>query len=100
MEYGLIPVPVSDEMPGTNPPAASGDVAVATPAQQGFDLWRDGDRLGRFYLPIYFASPKPTPWRIMATPFAALGDTVVIVAVSAAVVAVVAALLYANSERN
>lgn len=97
---GLMPVPLLDEMPATNLPPVAGYVALPSPAQQGFDLWRDGDPLGRFYLPIYFASPKPTPWRILATPFTALGDTVVAVAVSAAVVAAVVGLLYLESQNN
>jgi hypothetical protein len=97
---GLIPVPLLEEPPATNAPTVAGYLAVATPAQQGFDLWRDGAPLGRYYLAIYFATPRPTVWRVVATPFAALGDVVVVVVVSAAVVAVVVGLLYLDSQTH
>ena len=91
---GLIPIPLLDEAEATNAPAMKGYVAVPTPWQQGFDLWRDGDSLGRFYLPTYFATPPPTFWRIVATPFAALGDSVAVITVTAIVLGAVAGLLY------
>src|SRR5258708_16335760 len=90
----LIAIPLLDEPPGTNAPAMSGYVAVATPAQQGFDLWLDGVPLGRYDLPVYFAKPRATVWRVAATPFAALGDTTIIIVVCATVVGVIVGGLY------
>ncbi len=97
---GLIPIPLLDEAQASNAPAVKGYVAVPTPWQQGFDLWRDGDALGRFYLPTYFARPPRTFGRVIATPFAALGDTVAVIVVSAAVVGLVVALLYVESRSD
>jgi len=97
---GLMPIPLLAEAQGTNAPPFGGYVAVATPAEQGFDLWRDGVPLGRFYLPIYFTAPRATVWRVMTTPFAALGDMVVVVVVCAAVVAVVVGVIYLESETH
>jgi hypothetical protein len=94
----LTPVPLLLEATATNAPAAAGYVAVATPAQQGFDLWLEGVWLGRYDLPIYYAKPRASIWRVAATPFAALGDATVVVVVCAAVVAVVVGVLYAESE--
>jgi hypothetical protein len=97
---GLVPVPLLDEAPGTNALPRAGYVAVPTAAQQGFDLYLDGCPLGRFYLPIYLAEPKATPWRVVATPFAALGDTAIVVVVCAAVVAVVVGVIYLESQNH
>ena len=95
---GLIPIPLLDEAPATNTPAVAGYVAVATPAQQGFDLWGNGTLLNRYYLPIYFTKPPATVWRIAATPFAAAGDVTVVVVVSAAVVAAVVGVIYLQTR--
>jgi hypothetical protein len=97
---GLTPIPLLNEATATNAPALAGYVAVATPAQQGFDLWLDGAPLGRYYLPIYFAKPRATVWRVAVTPFAALGDTTVVIVVCAAVVAVVVGVIYLESEAH
>jgi hypothetical protein len=97
---GLIPIPLLDEAPGTNAPAMSGFVAVATPAQQGFDLWLNGAPLGRFDLPVYFAKPRATVWRVAATPFAALGDTTIIIVVCATVVVVIVGILYVAADNH
>ena len=99
-DYGeLKPIPLLDSQ-STNAPAAAGYTAVATPAQQGFDLWLDGALVGRYYLPIYSAKPRPTLWRVAATPFAALEDTTVIIVVCAAVVVVVVGVVYLESESH
>jgi hypothetical protein len=93
----LMPIPIYDAAPDTNA-LSSGFVAVATPWQQGFDLWQDGKPQGRFYLPIYFESPRVSVWRVVATPFAVLGDTVVAVVVAAAAVGVVVGLAYLQTS--
>jgi hypothetical protein len=90
---GLIPIPILSEMP-TYHATSSNLVAVSASAEQGFDLWRSGESLGRFNLPVYLVSPRRTFWRLVATPFAALGDTTVILAGCAAVAAVVGGILY------
>jgi hypothetical protein len=94
----LVPVPLLTETPSTNAPPVAGYIAVPTPAEQGFDLYLDGCLVGRYYLPIYTASPKATPWRVAATPFAALGDTTIVVVVCAAVVGAAAGIIYAESQ--
>ena len=96
----LVSVPLLTEAPATNALPVAGYVALPTPAEQGFDLYLDGCLVGRYYLPIYCASPKATPWRVAATPFAALGDTTVVVAVCVAVAAVAAGAIYAGSQAH
>jgi hypothetical protein len=93
----LVPIPILEQVPATNAPPIAGYVAVPTAAQQGFDLYLDGCLLGRYYLPIYQAQPEPNAWRVAATPFAALGDTAVVVVVCVAVVAVVVGVIYLES---
>ncbi len=95
---GLVAIPLLEEPPDTHPPTPAGFVAVATPAQQGFDLWLRGVWLGRFDLPIYYAKPRATPWRVVATPFAALGDATLVVVVCAAVIAVVVGVLVLDAK--
>lgn len=91
---GLIPIALLDEEQASNAAAMKGYVAVATPWQQGFDLWQDGTAVGRFYLPVYFAPPPTTVWRVVATPFAALGDTAVALTAAALVLALIGGLAY------
>ena len=100
-EYArLAPIPLLGENTGTNASALAGFAAVATPAEQGFDLWQDGKYLGRYYLPIYAARARPTFLRVAATPFAALNDTVVVIVLGAAVIAIVVGVLYLDSKSS
>jgi hypothetical protein len=95
---GLTPVPVLDAPPATNAPVVAGYLAVATPSQQGFELRRDGEVVEQYYLAAYLAKPESTFWRVVATPFAALGDALVIVAAAAVVVGFIAGIAYLESE--
>jgi hypothetical protein len=95
---GLPPIPVFEEMPGTNTLRQEPFAAVATPAEQGFDLWLQGECIGRFYLPVYVNPPRRTVWRILSTPFAALGDATAVILITAAAVALVAGLIYLASQ--
>ena len=89
-----------DEMTISNALLRSGFVALPSVAQQGFDLWRDGESVGHFRLPVYLVSPKCTFWRIAATPFAALSDTTIIIAGCAAVAAIVGGVIYLELKCN
>lgn len=93
---GLSPLPVFEKKPASLPP--HGYLAVATHMEQGFDLWWDGQFLGRFYLPVYTETPKATGWRIVATPFAAMGDATVIILVVAVTVGLTVGILWAENK--
>jgi hypothetical protein len=100
LRAGLTPIPVLEEPPATNVPPVRGYLAVTTPAEQGFDLYWDGGFLGRYYLPTYLESPRPTVWRVVATPFAALGDVSVVVLILAATAGATVGIMYLESKAH
>lgn len=77
--HQLNPIPLV-EAAETNAAPATGYAAFANADSRSFPLWRDGQDLGVFGLPVYEAAPPATVWRV--------GVTVVVVV---AVVAVVGA---------
>lgn len=95
---GLLPVPVYDVTRGTNSLPQRGYAAVETPGKPGFDLWHDGQLLGRFLLPAYEGDAPVTPETVAKTPLTLLADGVVIVVVTAVVAAVVVGYLYSESK--
>jgi hypothetical protein len=95
---GLLPVPVFDVTRGTNSLPPRGYAAVETPGKPGFDLWRDGQPLGRFQLPAYEGDAPVTTETVAKTPLTLLADGVVIVVVTAVVVVLVVGYLHAESN--
>jgi hypothetical protein len=95
---GLIPVPVFDVMRGTNSLPTTGYAALETPNKPGFELWKDGNSLGRFTLPSYEGDAPLTTETVVKTPVTLFADGVVIILVVAVVAAVV--IGYAALESN
>ncbi len=68
----------------TNPPPELPAYAVLSNQGRGFTLYRPTDSKATFDLPVY-AETSGTPTRIMLTPFAVAGDTVMVGVVAAVV---------------
>jgi hypothetical protein len=84
----LNPIPLMDSAE-TNAVPSKGYAALVNPNSLSFQLWWDGEDLGVFELPVYWAAPPATFWRV--------GVTVVIVA---AVIVVVGICLAAQGPRT
>lgn len=84
----LSPIPLIDSAE-TNAVPCKGYAAFVNANSLSFQLWRDGRDLGVFELPVYWAAPPATFWRV--------GVTVVIVAV---VIVVVGICLGAQGPRT
>jgi hypothetical protein len=95
---GLIQIPVIPVTQGTNSLPSTGYAAMATANKPGFELWRDGQALGRFYLPSYEGDAPITTETVAKTPLTLLADGVVITVVVVVVVAILAA--YGAAEAN
>jgi len=95
---GLSLVPMLSEAQGINGVPATGYAAMETRKPAGFDLWKDGDFVGRYQLPSYEADAPTTPGRVATTPVALLVDGVIITVVAALIVGVVYLSLSANSD--
>jgi hypothetical protein len=95
---GLIEIPLLDATQGTNFVPSLGYAAMETYSKPGFELWRDGQSLGRFALPIYEADAPVTAETVAKTPVVLLVDGGIIVLSVAAVVAIL--YLVANNNSN
>lgn len=93
---GLIPIPMLGITQGTNTIPTIGYAAMETYNKPGFELWKDGELLGRFRLPAYHGNAPLTTETIAKTPIALLIDAGIIVLGAAAVVAIL--YLAANSD--
>lgn len=85
---GLIEVPMLDATQGTNFVPSIGYAAMQTLNKPGFELWKDGQSLGRFQLPTYEGDAPVTAETVAKTPVTLLADGVIIVLGVAAVVAI------------
>lgn len=95
---GLIEVPMLDATQGTNFVPSIGYAAMATLNKPGFELWRDGQSLGRFQLPIYEGDAPVTAANVAKTPATLLADGVIIVVAAAAILAVLYLAAANNSD--
>lgn len=95
---GLVQIPVLTVTQGTNSLPATGYAAMETANKPGFELWKDGNSLGRFSLPSYEGDAPITTETVVKTPLTLLADGVVITVVVVLVVAVLAG--YAAAENN
>lgn len=83
---GLIEIPMLDATQGTNFVPDIGYAAMETYHKPGFELWRDGQSLGRFALPTYEGDAPVTPETVAKTPVTLLVDGAIIVITAAAIV--------------
>ena len=82
---GMIPIPVLPTQGAlTNQPSERHAYAVVTKEGRGFTLYRPRESESTFDLPVY-TETSGTPTRIVLTPFAVAGDTVMVGAVAAVV---------------
>ena len=82
---GMKPIPVLPTQGAlTNQPPGLPAYAVVTKEGRGFTLYRPMESESTFDLPVY-TETSGTPTRIVLTPFAVAGDTVMVGAVAAAV---------------
>ena len=93
---GVQPIPMLTATQGVSDVPATGFAAMETLNQPGFELWQNGDSLGRFKLPTYEGTAPPTPTNVAATPLTVLVDAALIVVAAAAVVTV----LYLSISNN
>lgn len=93
---GLIGVPLLGVTQGYNAIPATGYAARETLDKPGFDLWKDGQLLGRFALPAYEGDAPVTADTVAKTPVMLLLDGAIIV-VGAAAVAALVYLIVANN---
>jgi len=93
---GLIEVPMLDATQGTNFVPSIGYAAMTTLNKPGFELWKDGQSLGRYQLPIYEGDAPVTAVTMAKTPVTLLVDGVIIVMAAAAIVAI----LYLAASNN
>ena len=93
---GLVPIPMLGATQGTNALPARGYAAMETPSKPGFELWKDGQSLGRFTLPTYEGDAPVTAETLAKTPVTLVMDGAIIVLGAAAIVAV----LYLVAENN
>lgn len=78
---GLLPVPVYPVTRGANTLPPRGYAALELTGKPGFELWRDGQNLGRFQLPAYEGDAPVTTETVVKTPLTLLADGVIIVVV-------------------
>lgn len=90
---GLIPIPLLAPAQGTNAIPAQGYAALETFNRPGFELWKDGQPLGRFELPQYESDAPITVETVAKTPATVVADTMIVVGVVAGVIV----LLYLSS---
>lgn len=95
---GLASVPVLDVTRGTNSIPTTGYIAVETPKQPGFDLWLNGNSVGRFVLPNYVGDAPLNADTVAKTPLTLLADGTVVIVVVGVVALCVAG--YLASEAN
>jgi hypothetical protein len=95
---GMTNIPVLAVTRGTNAIPQSGYVAIETPNKVGFDLWRDGQSVGRYPLPSYLGDAPVTVETVAKTPLALAVDGATIVIVVAVVVGILAVYSYAESN--
>jgi len=95
---GLASVPVLDVTRGTNSISTNGYVAVETPKQPGFDLWLNGNSVGRFVLPNYVGDAPLNADTVAKTSLTLLADSAVVIAVVGVIALCVAG--YLASEAN
>jgi hypothetical protein len=82
---GMKPIAVlPTQVPVTNLPPGLAAYAVVTKEERGFTLYRPPQPAAIFDLPVY-AETSGTPTRIVLTPFAVVGDTVMVGVVAAVV---------------
>ena len=85
---GLLEIPILDATQGTNFVPSIGYAAMETYHKPGFELWKDGQSLGRFQLPTYEGDAPVTAENVAKTPLTLLVDGTIIVLGVAAVVAI------------
>jgi hypothetical protein len=95
---GLIEVPLLTATQGSNSVPATGYAAMETYSKPGFELWKDGQSLGRFRLPTYEADAPVTAETVAKTPVMLLMDGAVIVVGAAVVVAILYLVVANNSD--
>lgn len=95
---GLLEIPLLDATQGTNFVPAIGYAAMETVTKPGFELWKDGQSLGRFQLPVYEGDAPVTAETVAKTPVTLLVDGVIIVLGAAAVVAILYLATANNSD--
>lgn len=95
---GLTSVAVLDVTRGTNSIPTNGYVAVETPKQPGFDLWLNGNSVGRFALPNYVGDAPLNADTVAKTPLTLLADGAVVIVVVGVIALCVAG--YLASEAN
>ena len=95
---GLAPVPVLDVTRGTNSISTKGYVAVETPKQPGFDLWLNGNSVGRYVLPNYVGDAPLNADTVAKTPLTLLADGAVVIVVVGVVALVVAGYLVSEAK--
>jgi hypothetical protein len=95
---GLIYIPLIGVTQGTNTIPPVGYAAAETVSKPGFDLWKDGQLLGRFQLPSYEGDAPVTTETVIKTPAMLILDGAIIVLGAAAIVGLCYLLLTENSE--
>ncbi len=73
----LSPITVIEVAP-TNTPSATGYCAFANPDSRVFHLYRDGEKLGDFWLPAYETAAPVTVGRVALTPPAVVADAAIV----------------------
>lgn len=95
---GLIEVPMLDATQGTNFVPSIGYAAMETYNKPGFELWKDGQSIGRFTLPSYEGDAPITTETVIKTPATLVMDGAIIVLSAAAIVAVLYLVASNNSD--
>jgi hypothetical protein len=95
---GLTPVTVLDVTRGTNSISTNGYVAVETPKQPGFDLWLNGNSVGRYVLPNYLGDAPVNADTVAKTPLTLLADGAVVIVVVGVIALVVAGYLVSEAK--
>ncbi len=95
---GLTSVPVLDVTRGTNSISTNSYVAVETPKQPGFDLWLNGNAVGRYVLPNYVGDAPLNADTVAKTPLTLLADGAVVIVVVGVIALVVAGYLAAEAN--
>ncbi len=84
---GLTPIPLLAAGENTNSIPQIGYAAMEILPKPGFDLWKEGQFIGRYSLPVYEDTAPATAGTLATTPGALVVDAVIVVLVAAGVVA-------------
>jgi len=75
--HRMTPIPVRD-ISETNSVPASGYAGFTEGGSNRFRLWRDGQPLGGYNLPVYNGAPPASFWRVGLTPLAVATDVAIV----------------------